>query len=70
MEPYQVRGPDRNAGCFLLAESEWAAMAVIAEMKIYGVQPLTAEQDSDGPELSWGFVVLHTGETIPIPERN
>ena len=70
MQSYRVWGTDRSDRCFLLAESEEAAMEVIAEMRIYGDQPLTAEQDSDGQELSWRFVVLHTGETKPIPERN
>ena len=60
----------RIKGCFLLAESEGAAMEVIAGMRIYGVQPLAAEQDLDNRELSWRFVVLHTGTTVPIPERN
>ena len=71
MKPFRVWGTDRSAGCFLLAESEGAAMEVIAEMPwIYGDQPLTAEQDSVGGGLLWGFVVLHTGETMPIPGRS
>ena len=45
-------------------------MEVIAGMRIDGVQPLAAEQDLDNRELSWRFVVLHTGTTVPIPERN
>jgi len=69
MTPYRVWASDRNQSCLLLAANEQEAFEIIAEMKIYGDQPLTAEADSDKWELPNNYVVLSTGATAPIPGR-
>ena len=70
MTPYRVWASDRSQSCLLLAADEREAFEIVAEMKIYGDLPLTAEADSDYWDLPSGYVVLPTGATTQIPGRN